>query len=726
MNILITGNLSTIAAVLAKKLARDNNKVVLASHKVDDVINAKSSNVVLHAVNPIDPIFRDVLSSYKFDAIVCLSTREEMLKDEIENGHSGQQLDDLRSALELTRSGNVHRFIYVSSTEVYGEEQKPSNDASPKPTSLNGHALFAGEMFCRHFQDDFGLNVTIVRVPNVYGPEERGGILFRALTDGIRDGKCVFPGPSETTCGLLHADDIGDFIKRIIDDETILKGASVNLLSPEIVKYSELSQWIKEHLPEVVIDFDNSEDVYTRTFASENKKEELGWYKPRLLADEVRALVEIRLKELGGMPSILERTLKFISRGKGFLRWGELILGAALAIYFSQITDTLIQFQYIDFRLLYVVIMGSIYGFQFGLYSSILMGLFVVYTWMQLGVSWELLVYNVGNWFPLVMYLAAGLITGYNHDKTENDIENGRKQYNLILEKYSFLYEVFNEVRNLKDEFRERLIGYRDSFGKIFTITQELDELQEHAVYFRALNILEELMSNKNIAIYSLDSARTYARLEARSPEMKVDTGHKRSLRLSDYPALLECIEDGKIFQNTKLLENYPAYCAPVFNNSYPFNVPVALVVIWYVDFEQFSTYYYNLFKVICGLIEASLLRATMFLDANYSKTYLPSTRILNREAFLELLKVRLDMKKNGVSDFQLLRLYEDVAGVQENYAKISMGIRSVDILGVLDGGKCYILLSQADGQASLDVLSRLKKLGIEADIIETQEIVLE
>jgi UDP-glucose 4-epimerase len=413
-----------------------------------------------------------------------------------------------------------------------------------------------------------------------------------------------------------------------------------------------------------------------------------------------------------------------ISENQTIIKWIELILGALLTQYLSQLTGTLIQFKYVDFRLLFVVIMGSVYGLQFGLNAAIIVSLFVLYTWLQLGVDWKLLVYNVGNWFPFVLYFSAGLITGYNHDKTENATIYAQKQYDLIFEKYAFLYEVFNEIRSLKDEFRERLIGYRDSFGKIFTITRELDKLHDYEVYFRALNILEELMDNKNIAIYSLDSNRTYARLEVNSAEINVEI--VKSLKLSDFPIALEIIEQGKIFQNTSLLEKYPAYIAPVLNNSYPFNVPVAMIVIWSAGFEQYSTYYFNLFKVICGMIEASLVRATLFLDANYERMYLPSTRILNQDAFMDMLKVRLEMKKNKILNFQVIKLEESESDVRKKYPKISVVIRTADIIGMLRNGTCYILLSQGDKQTSLDVIERLEKLGVKGCLVETNEIPLE
>jgi UDP-glucose 4-epimerase len=314
------------------------------------------------------------------------------------------------------------------------------------------------------------------------------------------------------------------------------------------------------------------------------------------------------------------------------------------------------------------------------------------------------------------LYFATGLLIGYNHDRTEAKIENEEKQTKSIYEKYEFLYEVFNETRKLKDEFREQVIGYRDSFGKIYTITRELDSLQEQDVYFRALTILEDLMENNSITIYSLEPNREYARLQVNSTSL----GDKlaKSLKLSDYPEAKKSIEQGTIFQNTSLLPNYPAYIAPILNNSSPFNVPVAIIVIWSVKFEQYSMYYYNLFKVICGLIQASLVRATQFLDANYEKNHIPSTRILNPDAFSNLVRTRAEMKKNKIADYQLIMLERSDLNIQQLDSKVNEGIRGEDIVGMQRDGNCYILLSQADKLAADHVIVRFKKLGLKAKFV--------
>jgi UDP-glucose 4-epimerase len=619
----------------------------------------------------------------------------------------------------LCKGSDNARFFFVSSTEVYGHKNNSTEADLPAPASINGESLLISEKYCKMYQQDYGINVMILRLTNIYGPDEKSGLLYKIINRGNKNGEIVLSGSANTPLSFLHTNDVVDFIKRAVDEEYYPESLVVNLSSSKPITLSGFIKILEKYYS--VIELDDREILYTKPAQVSVARKIFDWYDVHDVVSDINEIVDLSYKTPAQQVTIFQSIIKKVSNYSNFIKWFELVSGALIAIYLSQITGTLIQFQYIDYRLVYVVIMGSIYGLQFGLLASLLMSGFVLITWLNLGVDWQLLIYNVGNWFPFVLYFVTGLITGYNHDKTENAILYERKQNEVIMDKYTFLYEVFNEVRQLKDEFRERLIGYRDSFGKIFAITRELDELQEHAVYLKALSILEELMNNKSIAIYSLDGNRTYARLEVSSSE--INKSLKKSLKLEDLPDVLESIEQGKIFQNVRLLENYPAYIAPVLANAYPFNVPVALIIIWSADFNQYSLYYYNLFKVISGMIQASLVRATSFLDANYEKIYLPATRILNHDAFIEILRVRLEMRKNKVSEFQMVSLQDVKYDINELYDKVSESIRTVDIVGLLRNNCYYILLSQATTQDAVNVIERLNKLEVAAEMIDANEI---
>ena len=228
-------------------------------------------------------------------------------------------------------------------------------------------------------------------------------------------------------------------------------------------------------------------------------------------------------------------------------------------------------------------------------------------------------------------------------------------------------------------------------------------------------------MENNSIAIYSLGPNRGYARLQVNSTSLSNKLA--KSLKLTDYPEAMKIIEQGMIFQNTSLLPGYPAYIAPMLNDSSPNNVPVAIIVIWSVKFEQYSMYYYNLFKVICGLIQASLVRAAKFLDANYEKMFIPSTRILNPDAFNDMVKTRSEMKKNKIADYQLIMLEECPSNIQQLDLKVNQVIRATDIVGMQKDGNCYILLSQADKLAANDVIVRFNKFGLKVKFVDGHKV---
>lgn len=717
MNILITGNLYSFAPMLAQELAKEKNKIVLVGETAEDlIINTK--NVIFHSINPAEALFRDALSSYKFDIVIYFSTREEELS--ADNDKVGQQLDGLRNTLELSSKEKVKRFFYLSSTEIYGNMLDSSESMEPQPASVNGHTLLTGEQYCMIYYNKFDLNISITRLPYVYAPGDNQGMLYKLVKECASNEKVLMPADAKNLCSFLHYEDVVDFISRALDEEHGKGSQVLNLSSANPITYLNLSELLKKYFPKVEFEFSSEREIFTRPATVGVAKKFYDWVDLRDLHIELEGYVETF--QSGSVPVQLglRGLMNKLADYSNILQWVELALGAGLTQYLSQLTGTLIQYKYVDFRLLFVVLMASVYGFRFGIYSAFLVSLSLFYTWYQLSIDWTLLIYNVGNWFPVALYFVAGLFFGYSHDRNETLVTNLEKQNSLIFEKYKFLYDVFNEIRRLKDEFREQVIGYRDSFGKIYTVTRELDALQEHAVYFRALAILEDLMENNNIAIYSLNPDSVYARLEVSSITLNYKLA--KSLKLSDFPEATKPIEQGEIFQNTLLLPNYPAYIAPVLNYSYPFNVPVAIVVIWSVKFEQYSTYYYNLFKVISGLIQASLVRATKFLDANYEKTYIPSTHILISEAFVDILKTRIEMKKNGVADYQLIMLDKTNLEFQDLYARISEGIRATDLVGLQKDGHCYVLLSQADDMDAISIIGRFEKLGLGSKLVTIDE----
>jgi UDP-glucose 4-epimerase len=102
-------------------------------------------------------------------AISCLRTsiNHPVMSHDINAGGT------LSACLAAQRHG-VRRFVYVSSSEIYGSaETVPMSEVHPcRPTTVYGASKLAGELYALAFWRTYGLPVSVVRPFNTYGPRE--------------------------------------------------------------------------------------------------------------------------------------------------------------------------------------------------------------------------------------------------------------------------------------------------------------------------------------------------------------------------------------------------------------------------------------------------------------------------------------------------------------------------------------------------------------------------
>ena len=717
MNILITGSLTSLCKSIIDISQKENHKVVLASlDSAEFSVLEKEGKVISHAIDPSNPLLADILSPYRFDAVVYLPLREEQLQKNPSN-QPGGLLDGLRNTLDLCQHSGVKRFIYVSSTEVFGDAESREEDAQPQPTSLNGFVLLAGEQCCKYYHDNYQIDTHIIRVPLVYGVEEKNSFIVGLINACIHHKPVDLPGKKDTFYNLLHAEDVARFIFQVLDEPYAPDCMYLNLASSDQLKLSQIQSSFASHFPKISWSYNENKTLATQSAFVNRAKSVFDWLAVHDFKEELPQII----KYIQQTPFKKEKTfgkvrVKLTASAEA-LKWLELLGGAALMHFLNNLTGTLVQFRFVDFRLLYVVLLGSLHGIRFGLLAAVLASISILYSWYLSGLDWALLIYNVENWLPIAMYIIAGAATGYQRDKKENELAFQDKQFKLMEEKYGVLYGVYHDIARIKDQLREQILGYRDSFGRIFHITQELDTYHEDDVFFKALNILEEFLANQHIAIYTLNPNNHYARLAVSSQSLNHSLS--KSLDLEQFPDIKKAIENRTIFQNTAMLAKYPAYVSPIFNDG----MNVALIVIWEAGFDQFSMYYFNMVKIISGLIQSSLVRAALFQNASAEKMYLPSTRILTPQPFKEILDVKYKMRNNRIADFKLVRIEMDNKDWVNISKKAQKGIRATDYIGQLDDGNCYILLSQADSSNTNQIIQRLKNLGVKCFEIEENEV---
>ena len=94
---------------------------------------------------------------------------------------------------EAARGKSIERFVYASSSSVYGETTElPMNESHrTRPHSPYGVTKLSGEALCLLYKKNFGLPVVALRFFTVYGPRQRPDMAFHRFIARVLDGEPI-------------------------------------------------------------------------------------------------------------------------------------------------------------------------------------------------------------------------------------------------------------------------------------------------------------------------------------------------------------------------------------------------------------------------------------------------------------------------------------------------------------------------------------------------------
>ncbi len=95
--------------------------------------------------------------------------------------------------LERYRTAGLERFVYASSSSVYGDAERYPTDEGmlPRPFSPYGVTKLAGEHLALLYGRNFGLPVAALRYFTVYGPRQRPDMAFHRFCQAMLGGQPI-------------------------------------------------------------------------------------------------------------------------------------------------------------------------------------------------------------------------------------------------------------------------------------------------------------------------------------------------------------------------------------------------------------------------------------------------------------------------------------------------------------------------------------------------------
>ena len=157
---------------------------------------------------------------------------------------------------------NIKRYFFSSSACAYNTDlQKNSkitglkeSDAYPAmPEDGYGWEKLFGERMCRHFFEDYGLDVKVARYHNIYGPngtydggrEKAPAALCRKIINSNLNNEKIIDvwGNGEQTRSFLYIDDCVDATLKLFDSE---HHGPINIGSEEQVSINEMIEKIEK------------------------------------------------------------------------------------------------------------------------------------------------------------------------------------------------------------------------------------------------------------------------------------------------------------------------------------------------------------------------------------------------------------------------------------------------------------------------------------------------
>ena len=179
MEYLVTGGTGFIGSHVVEKLLKEGNKVIIIDDsslgKKENIAHIQENENLITYQRSICDDLDDIFKNNKINAVFHLAAlpRVQFSIQAPEETHEAN-VNGTFNLLNTCRKFNVKRFVFSSSSSIYGDQEKLpiKEDALPAPISPYALHKLIGEQYCKVFTMLYGMETISLRYFNVYGPRQ--------------------------------------------------------------------------------------------------------------------------------------------------------------------------------------------------------------------------------------------------------------------------------------------------------------------------------------------------------------------------------------------------------------------------------------------------------------------------------------------------------------------------------------------------------------------------
>lgn len=667
METLLVGNTGYITQEFIQDTFPDDSVVVFGNPRIR---TGKKAHITSYPNIDDRERAADIIDGYRFERLVYFSNYLTL------HGTLEGELEHLRRIMSSCVKNGVSQVVYLTSLEgCFGEKTGKIE------------IVEASERLCMHYAETKNIQVKMIRLPFLYSAEYSEDFLYQKIKESEERQETVWEELPEHPAYFLCMDDLSELLFRIFDswDKKI---EILNVPDSFHISFGMLAECIKKETGDLKIIWTGTADEHKVPADDKILRHKYGWSAKISILEDFPYIYESYQRKKRTPAGRARRFSHWAKGHAGVLKAVELAAGFVIMELLNYMSGETVQFKMIDYRLLYVVIMGSLYGIDMGTGAALLAAISLVHAYTSSGTNWLTLFYEPSNWIPFLAYFIVGAICGYVRLKNQENMKFVKRENELVQEKFFFMRDLYQDTLQDKRKYKRQIMGSRDSFGKIFEVTRQLDVTRPQEVFAKAIQVMEDVLDNQTIAIYSLGRNKNFGRLEVCSRNLLHQLPN--SIRIEEYAKALPVLEKGEVWSNTELFESYPMYMAGIRGEE----GLVLLIMVYRSTYEQMGLYYLNLIRILCGLIESSMLRAMEYQQMIREQNYIGDTNILKEPYFLETLNIRHDMLEQHMAEYALIKLDKGNMTLEEADDILRMKTRENDVLGVSSDGTIYLILA--------------------------------